>query len=343
MTEIDIHKLNLLWVESKHPKNNPKRYNLLNNDSTDNVSQRKKDLVQLLRIIFNFIHEPDNKEYFKNLKDDNLDSFNKYLKTRVIDYYPLGKDPFEQEVFSKEYVIENIEESKYKIWLLTLFTIASKRASWQPKLDLNDISDNILKIRFVRFQLLSKICCFIDEIQTNDYLTNNITILNEKGIITGKTDKLVYGHKHILSAYLGQHIVRMFPFKDFNHFKSIEFEKNNTCKSVYEHFTPMSFFRDLIWVKLQSQAGNLFDNNSKPFNEHQWLSILWYAYRTIDITMGEDKKLNEKNKSRRLFDCYDKLTIPIQIHNKTNWDEFHSLDSLKSNLHESGNNWFKGI
>ena len=75
MTEIDIHNLNLLWVNSKHPKNNPEKYNLLNNDSTDNTFQRKKDLVQLLRIIFNFIHEPDNIEYFKNLKDDNLDSF----------------------------------------------------------------------------------------------------------------------------------------------------------------------------------------------------------------------------------------------------------------------------
>lgn len=333
MTEIDIHQINQCWFESKHSKTNPKGFNVSDDESEENALQRKKDLVQLLTIIYNYIHEPDNIEYFKNLKDDSLDAFNKYVKTRVIDYYP-----YEKEVLSLDYIIDNVKKSEFKIWLLNLFTISSKQVSWQPKYDMNGLnvkSDQILKFRFKRFQLLSKICAFLDELQTNDFLKNKIKIIvvKEKGkvIITGNRNNLVYGHKHILSAYLGQHIVRMFPFKDFNYFKSTALVENPAFESVYEHFTPMSFFRDIIWVKPQSTADILFDNNSKPYNQHQWLSILWYTFRTIHITAEQDKKyLNKGYKSRRLFNCYD--TLGIEINNRTLWDDYHSLESLKKQL-----------
>jgi hypothetical protein len=331
----EIELINTLWCASEHPKNNPKEYNVLENNSPEHALVRKNHLIQLLTIIYDYIHEPNNIDYFKSHKDDSLDAFNKYVKSRVIDYYP-----YEEEVLSENYVIDNVKESEFKIWLLNLFTISSKRVSWQPKLDLNEFSDSqdlkansdkILDIRLKRLHLLSKICCFLDEIQTKDYQAANVIILSEKGEITGYIDKLAYGHKHILSAYLGQHIVRMFPFKDFNHFKSTALLENLYPKTVYEHFTPMSFFRDLIWVKPQTTTSNLFDESSKPYNERQWLSILWYAFRTIYITEKQDKEyLNKGYKSRRLFSTYDKLEL--QIHNKTCWDYFHSLESLKRQL-----------
>lgn len=342
LTKEKIHELNEYWFNASHKQTIPRYWKKTDKDfkkmigkyvnkdyilSSETENKRKIDLFNLLKIIFNYINETENIEYFKNNKSDDLTSFYKYVKNRIIDNYPLV-------TLSMEEINSTIEDEKFKSWISNPLSLSSKSVRWEPKIDINQPN---LKARYIRFKLLSKICCFIDEIQTNDYLINNITILNKRGIITGNTDKLVYGNKHILSAYLGQHIVRMFPFKDFKTFKSEnlvkELKENKYFDDkVYEHFTPMSFFRDLIWVKPIQKKGNLFNGDSKHYNENEWLYILWYSYRTIDITVDENNKLNGKNKSRRLFGCYEDEGIEIKISNVKNWNGFHSIDELKKFL-----------
>jgi hypothetical protein len=64
-----------------------------------------------------------------------------------------------------------------------------------------------------------------------------------------KTKDMIYGEKHALSAFLGQHIIRHFPFKEEIKFESVAAKKQDKKdKFIYKHWTPISFFRDLIWL-----------------------------------------------------------------------------------------------
>jgi len=322
MKEKEIIELNEFWYKSEHPQINPKYYNRIEKYENTKfmelkTNERLNHLFELLKLIHNYIYDAKN-----------LDSINKYILKRVIKYYPFV-------TLNEKHINKEIKDLEFKAWLISLFKLEEKSVSWHPKIDMNlDMSlEEKLKIRYRRFNLLGKICYFIDEKQTLDYINNNIIIDNNGDIISGFQEKLIYGNKHILSAYLGQHIVRMFPYKDFTNFKSIKYQESNGSKKVYEHFTPMSFFRDIIWVKKMQDSCQLFNKNSVPFNDIEWLEILWYSYRTITITKGEDDNLNSnKYKSRRLFNTYENLDEKITINDLYNWKKFHSLDLLKKYL-----------
>jgi hypothetical protein len=66
------------------------------------------------------------------------------------------------------------------------------------------------------------------------------------------------------------------------------------------------------------------------YNIEEWLSILWYRYRTIYIHEEEDKLLNKKNKTKRPGG--EEGYTNIQIHDSMNqiWKQIHSIDMLKT-------------
>lgn len=265
----------------------------------------------------------------------NNEGFFKYILYDLINSFPFNG-------YSRE-IIQHISNPSLKDWVEEVFRMNERKVNWipakieYPKLFTIDPEglDKLLQIRFDRFLLLAQLCQKIDSIQYEDYLRNQI-IINSKGdFISGNTDGLVYGDKHGLSAYLGQYIVRKFPFKDITEFHSTGWKKGE--KMVYEHFTPMSFFRDLIWVKnltKEISEGHVFHFEEKfslPLPLGHWLSILWHLYRTIKISHSENLKLDKNGfRMRRPYNAYDesKITLPDSL--KSSWEWVHSINSLKA-------------
>jgi hypothetical protein len=93
-------------------------------------------------------------------------------------------------------------------------------------------------------------------------------------------------------------------------------------KKVYEHWTPISFFRDLIWIE-QPDTGK-----PKLFSPEEWFKILKYSFRTIVISKDEDNKLNQnKYKSKRPFSAYNHEKVNIQVceKDKSDWERLHRI------------------
>ena len=143
-----------------------------------------------------------------------------------------------------------------------------------------------------------------------------------------KANKNLYGDKFL--AFVGNEVVREWPWKDFPFISSAAHQKisdieanvritglmkfeiqNKKVKEMfknlrYEHWTPISFFRDVFDL----------DNN---LTEEDFYQILIQYYRVVLITKEEDKKLNYKNKSNRSPKTYSQLGIEIYDNNL--WDK----------------------
>jgi hypothetical protein len=325
--EFEIDDIQRRWKDSKHPINNPKGYG----DPLDPKfkTTRLLHLDQLKEIINDDLKcKP---EYYESGKLSNQDAFKKYINTRV-------KIPF----LPSE---QGVEKAKNVHW--------ENHKNPYPPINNDSTEDDYHKfceLRFNKLLLLARVCNFIDQIQIEDYKKNKIVIDRKGGFISGEPENLVYGKKHSLSAYLGEHIVRLFPFKDYGGrrcheegFFSEEYGKQKrkgseaVSVSVYEHFTPMSFFRDLIWFKGKGDDEAIFDWENlehKAYTVEEWLSFLWYCYRTVRILKTEDHKLTKDGqKSRRGPGdiVYNKPEINIKIHGSMDkaWDEVHNIERLE--------------
>lgn len=339
LSKKDIEKIQTNWWKSPHSKTNPKGYYIVpiyKNVADEKYAQVKRilDLISLIQIIYEWDHKkPD---YFISGQKMNNDGLLKYILNDIIKAFPF-------KGYSRE-IIEHISNPSLKDWVEEIFRMNDRKVNWipvkigYPKLLTIDSEDlnKLLQIRFDRFYLLSELCHQIDNIQYEDYVRNQIVINSKGNFINGDPDRLVYGYNHGLSAYLGQYIVRKFPFKDIKEFHSTGWEKGGNM--VYEHYTPMSFFRDLLWVKNLSKdnsEAHVFhfeENFSLPIPLEHWLSILWHLYRTIKISDSENKKLDKKGyRMRRPYNAYNeseiKITLPDSL--KTSWESIHSLNSLE--------------
>jgi hypothetical protein len=328
LEEKHIEELQNHWFSSGHSQTNPKDYDDIDEYDesiklSNKVSKRKDDLVGLLRIIYDYLKI--HPEPFKSGKQQNHLAFYKYLRNCIISNFPFKE--FSQIDF------DNIIDAEFSAWLKDVQIEKEARVSWlQPHIKYNksDELGTITDYRYKWFLLLAKLCNYIDELQVRDYHNNEVLIqkIGKFKASTKALNGLVYGEKHILSAFLGQHILRQFPFKDYTGFKSEKFKKEE--KKTYEHYTPMSFFRDLIWTKEFGQD-YLFNKNSSPYSVEQWLSILWHNYRTIYIHDSENNDLNEKQKSRRKYNAYADPDINICVLKEQEqlWNELFSIENLK--------------
>ncbi len=350
LDEVYIDDLQTKWKESTLPVNNPKNYFKLEGDGNNRVA----DLIRLLELIY--LIATENLDYYKSKKDQKIIALQKYIYSDIIVPFQIIEFVSDREpeknhndqirlLISNKLKINTQDKSDdFKNWLSEIL-INSKRANWVPLVDYPTIDDSsnekefsrFFEIRYTRLLHLAKLCHFIDELQMADYIENQIKI-DKRGKFSGNTDKLKYGASHKLSSFLGQHIIRNFPFKDFTRFKSVGYQKNaEKSGSIYEHFTPISFFRDLIWVK-NFDSHYVFDfesPSSKPFTVNEWISILWYKYRTISISKNEDNLINQMGeKSRRSSgnQAYDKAGIEIWHEQIKTWSKIHALENLERTM-----------
>jgi len=134
-----------------------------------------------------------------------------------------------------------------------------------------------------------------------------------------ENNKKLYDDKFL--EFVGYYVIRNWPDKDFPFFSEKaknelgvdkyevgligmtrhELSKkfgNKMKKLTYEHWTPLSFFRDL------------FDKEEK-LTKKDFYEILLDCYRVVYITKEEDLKLNTRYKSSRPINAYEELNIKI--------------------------------
>jgi hypothetical protein len=133
-----------------------------------------------------------------------------------------------------------------------------------------------------------------------------------------KKNKNLYGDAFL--AFVGNEVIREWPWKDFplTSVKARPFldnfntgitknELNNISKNLhYEHWTPISFFRDL------------FDNFDTLTKENFYYALTKY-YKVVWLEKEESKPLNGQYRSTRPVDIYQKLKI--EIIEKEYWNE----------------------
>lgn len=327
MNESEMDDIQKRWKSSKHPIKNPKGYKTYQDESfpidviLHRESLRNADFYEIEKIINDELkHKP---EYYQSGKLSNQDAFRKYINKCV-------KIPF---IRSEQLKSAGAEKNTRVQW--------TNHKKPYPPINNKSTEDDYHKfceLRFNKLLLLAKVCSFIDHIQVDDYRKNEI-VIDQKGLLQSRHSlhSLLYGKNHALSAYLGQWIIRLFPFKDYTGFVSEkhDVQKRSDKEAIYEHFTPMTFFRDLIWFKCKSGDKAIFDWENlehRAYNVEEWLSFLWYRYRTVSILNSEDKQLTDnKEKSRRSEGNIAYANAGIKIHSSMSsaWDEVHKIERLK--------------
>jgi hypothetical protein len=129
-------------------------------------------------------------------------------------------------------------------------------------------------------------------------------------------NKDLYGDMFL--AFVGNEVFRKWPWKDFPYtsveaqkiigesitgltefeIKNKELEKFLIENIRYEHWTPISFFRDL------------FDMATDLTEDDFYYALVMY-YRVVRITHAEDALLNKKNKTTRSVNTYADFNIEI--------------------------------
>ncbi|MCA0894601.1 hypothetical protein [Microbulbifer agarilyticus] len=145
----------------------------------------------------------------------------------------------------------------------------------------------------------------------------------------------LYGDRFL--AFVGNEVVREWPWKDFPFISEAALELLEECDSYsditgklpfevkdkatrevfknlrYEHWTPISFFRDVF-------------HSHEPLDKSTYYHLLVNFYRVVWITREEDDLLNKKHRSWRPSDTYAELGIDIVPHEA--WSAI-AEDSLK--------------
>jgi hypothetical protein len=320
-TEAEIKVLQNTWYESRIPINNPKAYFKSPKTATkEQLCFRNETLKTLIAVIAADFEEEKYNDYklFRSGANNDLNTYFKYIKNDLLANFPFTKI---------DASIAKVSEENTPNWWKQFEAVdESKRSNWtNPSLAYSE--QNILQVRYLRLRILAKITHTIDAIQNQDLKNHGLSI--DK---SGKIDEhssLAFGTKKALSAYLGQWIIRKFPFKDYP-FYSSKIDENKHQDTIYEHFTPMSFFRDLIWAKDFENKKFVFSENTKVFSVEEWLSIFWHCYRTVYISKNEDDNLTEKGwRSRRPYNAYTNEQSQIIVKNETLWDKMHAIAELQ--------------
>lgn len=163
----------------------------------------------------------------------------------------------------------------------------------------------ILNIK-LRLRHLAEVLELLHKIYYRNINTNDSDMVNE-----------LYGENFL--AFVGDKVIRHWPWKDFLFISEQAFEllKENTetinsikiskklitqikdKKIKYEHWTPISFFRDV------------FHLSKTPLDANTFYYLLIEYYRVVLVSEEENKLINEKHKSSRKIGTYDELGIKI--------------------------------
>jgi hypothetical protein len=292
------------WLGKKHRINNPRGYVKEPIYTSEALRQkyravRLRHINDLLELIYeNYLH----KKSLLALTEVEDRRLKRYVYSEIILNYPYKCfNTFEPKDATNTKGLDG-----YMDWVESVlaYRIDSKTGynTYSKDVELHKKRRQIILQYFV-----AEIAHFINRIQVED-IKNNIP------------GSRVYGDNHALSAFLGQHIIRMFPHKEGIQFHSSSITGVKGEKVVYEHWTPISFFRDLIWIHIPQVSGPYV------FSSTEWYKILSYAYRTVVVSETEDDDLTAAGfKSKRSFEAYSKVGIEICKEEKKLWKEYHSI------------------
>lgn len=166
-----------------------------------------------------------------------------------------------------------------------------------PKSDVNKKPDEIYENVKIRIKHLAK---FVYDL----YLLYN----NNKDLYSDK-----------FPAFVGNSVIREWPNKDFEFFTSEEWSKNTVLKTKphIEHWTPISFFREIFLMEGMS--------------EKDFYDALLSFYRVVKITQEENNRLNKKGyKITRPITAYKECDI--KIHEDKLWNKLY--DGLDKSMVE---------
>ena len=291
-------------------------------ENNDITQLRESHLNRILKVIYSQVSENQNLFLSRSSKhgQDSLDYFNKWVYNGLVSTFPYRKN--DEVIYQKP-----ISSDKgYNEWLNEVWkwkdnkTRVSKRYLTSHRL--NDMDEwnsdfegcyNELK---TRMKFLSEIIYTIHDFVSNDSTTDN--------------GEYIYGkNMNSIRGFLGQWIVRCYPLKDVV-FHSENWKSGES--SVFEHWTPMSFFRDIImFTQTRESMKPLMEVENKDIrvlSQSDWYDILMFNFRIVHITKEEDENLSGKNgndykwKTYRPLNGYD--VIGIKIKEKEMWDRLYS-------------------
>jgi hypothetical protein len=293
-----------VWLGKRYKTNNPSGYvkSPLYKSEEQTETYRKvrlEHLSELLELIYeNYLAQ----EKFLDLSDVEKKRFKKYIYSEIIYNYPYKC--FKN--IAKEDVIIDKNLPGYADWLDEVFTYKNSVRTGHNKINAVSALHKVRREIMLKY-FVAVVAHFINKIQVEDIKSN-------------KAEDYIYGTKHALSAFLGQHIIRKFPFKEGIVFSSQAVVVDGPQRVIYEHWTPISFFRDLIWINEPNSK------EPKVYSVDEWFRMLKFAYRTVVVSKEEDDRLNTgKYKSRRPFNAYQLVGIDICEKDKSLWQELHSL------------------
>jgi hypothetical protein len=306
--EIRIHRK---WLRNSQSSTLPDRYveNPFRHNLSNNRKLRFKDLVRLLKIFYKI-----EQKYYQFLlnEDGDISTFQKYIVKEVIANYPFKC--FNHHLYSIP--LSRAGDQNWQNWIKSLYKSAqSPKLSKQPLIKIISTMSFLerKKIRESRLKCLAEVLnCIYQLFHKRLVITN----------INGRKhyNHPIYGDRLPMLAYVGQHIIRFFPFKDVPYWSKSAFASSTGRKIVPEHWTPITFFRDILILDLPPNV---------KMNTRLWFKILKKYYRVVYITENEDSRLNSTKgphgvsyKTKRPASAYKNLIIRINNHN--DFERFHS-------------------
>jgi hypothetical protein len=168
------------------------------------------------------------------------------------------------------------------------------------------------------------------QLRPQSELVNNVKLrLHDLAEVLALMHQIYHRHPELygdsLLAYVGDKIVRGWPLKDFpffsekaaKHLADNGFSEDLTGKLLseindptarnilrdlaYEHWTPISFFRDVI-------------RQHEPIGRDVYYELLQHYYRVVWVLKSENGTLNKTNSYWRPIDTYNKFEINIVPH-----------------------------
>ncbi len=265
----------------------------------------------------------------------------KYIRNTVINNYPYKcfgdfndenestsiKNNFSSSAPNIRKLIQatGMNESRWNEWIAAVFS-ATKRTSRIAKLPLDlSCSSTTIAIRSKRIFDLASVMHFLSKA----YRKHDGPKINGN---VNKPSNSAYGNKYAMCGFMGNEVIRKYPYKDVIGFMSVQQklcadkQGGHQCLSRYEHWTPTGIFAKTIAIE-QLSVMDLGD----------WFKFLYQFYRTVRITIEEDSKLE---KSLRPINQYQDKEIGIEIAQLNEWNKLHDVNDAVAFL-ESNEQTFK--
>lgn len=306
-----IIELRIDWKAERLPNGtltkNPD-HNLGEDIKRNNISIRIQHLASILSTFY-LLYQSQKEFYGETLL--------KYISDEVIKEWLWIETEQEKESnykvkFDLEYLIDIFKLENISISDFYNIIIDFQRkygTEWKNKIYPKHKRTNTIITSFEDEDMISKLHLTFD----------HLSMILHKLYLIYRTNKTLYGKKFL--AFVGNEIVREWPLKDYP-FESQQYSKSQ--KSIFEHWTPISFFRDLY--------------SCKNITQKDFFDALVYYYRIVKISIEENNLLdNNGYKASRPLNAYNELGIQIKSLDKWNslYYEFdknhnHCLTQIKS-------------